>query len=358
MTAELTFDEAKAGAFAERALGILNDACLALQISIGTDVGLFETMSTLPPSTSAEVAKAAGLNERYVREWLNALTTGGIVDYDPQARAYSLPPEHAYFLTSAGGTNNMATTMQFVPMLAQVEDQVVESFRRGGGVHYSAYPRFHETMARESAAVHDASLIDVILPLVDGLPERLEAGIDVLDVGCGRGHAVNLIAREYPASRVAGFDLSEEAIASGADEARSWGLTNTRHEVRDAASLDEVDAYDLITAFDAIHDQAQPTAVLAGIARALRPDGAFLMVDIKANTNVEDNLELPWAPFLYTVSTLHCMTVSLALDGEGLGTVWGEQKALEMLREAGFTSVEVKSIDDDLFNTYYVARKA
>lgn len=357
MTAELTFDEAKAGAFAERAVSILNDACLALQISIGADTGLFETMSTLPASTSAEIAEAAGLNERYVREWLNALATGRIVDYDPETRTYSLAPEHAFFLTEAGGSNNLANTMQFIPMLAKVDDQVVECFRAGGGVHYTAYPKFHEKMARESALVHDASLIDTILPLVDGMPDRLEAGIDVLDVGCGRGHAVNLIARAYPASRVAGYDLSEEAVTSGAAEAREWGLTNTRHEARDVTDLDEESAYDLITAFDAIHDQAQPTKVLANIARALRPGGVFLMVDIKAATNVEDNFELPWAPFLYTVSTLHCMTVSLAMDGEGLGTAWGEQKALEMLERAGFTSVEVKSIDGDLFNSYYVARR-
>ena len=103
------------------------------------------------------------------------------------------------------------------------------------------------------------------------------------------------------------------------------------------ATLDRSDAFDVITAFDTIHDQAHPARVLATIAGALRPSGTFLMVDIRAASAVEDNLDLPWAPFLYSVSTMHCMTVSLGLDGDGLGTVWGEQVATRILHEAGFT---------------------
>ena len=116
-------------------------------------------------------------------------------------------------------------------------------------------------------------------------------------------------------------------------------------------------AYDLITAFDAIHDQAQPGAVLAAIARALRDDGTFLLVDIKASSNVEDNLEHPMGTFLYTVSTMHCMTVSLGQGGDGLGTVWGEQLATTMLREAGFTDIDLAPVEADPFNNYYVCRR-
>ena len=102
---------------------------------------------------------------------------------------------------------------------------------------------------------------------------------------------------------------------------------------------------------------AQPARVLAAVARALRSDGVFLMVDIKASSNVEDNLHVPWAPFLYTVSTLHCMTVSLALGGDGLGTAWGHQLATSMLHQAGFGSVEIREVEDDPFNSYYVCRR-
>ena len=123
------------------------------------------------------------------------------------------------------------------------------------------------------------------------------------------------------------------------------------------ATLDRPDAFDVITAFDTIHDQAHPARVLATIARALRPSGTFLMVDIRAASAVEDNLELPWATFLYTVSAMHCMTVSLGLDGDGLGTVWGEQVATRMLHEAGFTDVAIHTVEGDTFNNYYVARR-
>ena len=143
----------------------------------------------------------------------------------------------------------------------------------------------------------------------------------------------------------------------GTDEARSLGLTNASFIARDVARFDGVDAYDVITAFDAIHDQAQPARVLENIYRALRPGGVFLMVDIKASSKLEDNVGVPFAPYLYTVSTMHCMSVSLGLDGDGLGTVWGRQLATSMLADAGFGDVQVREIESDPINYYYVARK-
>ena len=156
-------------------------------------------------------------------------------------------------------------------------------------------------MAEDSAQVQNFALVDAILPLVDGLPERLRAGIDVADVGCGQGHALNLMARAFPGSRFTGYDFSEEAITAARAEAAAWGLANAWFELRDVTVLALEKAYDFVTAFDAIHDQAHPAQVLAGISRALRPGGAFLMVDIRASSNLEDNLGHPMAPFLYTV---------------------------------------------------------
>jgi SAM-dependent methyltransferase len=222
-------------------------------------------------------------------------------------------------------------------------------------VPYAAFPRFQQLMAEDSGAVHDAALVDAILPLVPGLPARLAAGIEAADVGCGRGHAVNLMARAFPNSRFVGYDFSEEGVATGRAEAEAWGLANARFEARDVAALEARDRFDLVTAFDAIHDQARPARVLAGIAEALRPGGVFLMVDIGASSQVHENMGFPLAPFMYALSCMHCMTVSLALDGPGLGAMWGEQKAREMLAEAGFARVEVKRIEDDLFNNYYIA---
>jgi 2-polyprenyl-3-methyl-5-hydroxy-6-metoxy-1,4-benzoquinol methylase len=290
-------------------------------------------------------------------EWLGAMVTGRIVEYDPATQTYQLPPEHAASLTRAAGPYNLAVTAQFLPVIAAVEDRIVDSFRHGGGVPYAAYPRFQRVMAEQSRQTVAAALVDTVLPLVPGLVGRLQAGIDVLEVGCGCGHSLNVMACAFPNSRFTGADLSGEGIAAATAEAVRLGLTNARFIVQDAATLDAPAQYDLITAFDAIHDQAQPARVLDNIARALRPDGVFLMQDIRASSDVHQNLDQPLAPYLYTISCLHCMTVSLAVGGAGLGAMWGEEKARQMLAEAGFTKVDVKQLPHDIVNNYYIAQK-
>ncbi len=350
-------DQAKAEQFAERMVSVLNEGAIALMTSIGHRTGLFDAMAGLAPSTSEQIASAADLNERYVREWLAAMVVGRIVEHDPENGTYRLPREHAAFLTRAASPDNIAAFAQYIPLLGSVEDGIVESFKNGGGVPYSAFPRFHEVMAEDSGQTVLPALREHILPLVPGLIERLEKGIDVLDVGCGSGRALNLMARMFPNSRFTGYDFSEEAIARARDEAQEHGTSNVRFEVKDAATLDEEARYDLITTFDAVHDQADPAAVLKGIANALKDDGIYLMQDIAGSSHVHNNLDHPIGPFLYTASTMHCMTVSLAQGGEGLGTMWGEEKAKEMLNEAGFKGVEVEQLPHDFQNYYYIATK-
>jgi SAM-dependent methyltransferase len=342
--------------FAERVFDILNSGMLSLMIGIGHRTGLFDTMVALPPSSSVEIAKAAGLDERYVREWLGAMTTGRIVDHDPVAMTFSLPPEHAASLTRAAGGGNLAVSAQWVGLLAQVEDQVVECFYRGGGVPYAAFPDRRTALEAEaSGAGLDHGLLDATLPLVPGLIERLRAGIDVADVGCGSGQHVNLMARTFLASRFVGLDFLDPALAAARVESSRLGLTNVSFVKKDAASLDGSERFDFVTTFDAVHDQARPDLVLAGIARSLRPGGTYLCVDARASSTLADNLDHPFAPFLYSVSCLHCMTVSLADRGMGLGAAWGEQLALQMLADAGFTSVDVAHVEGDWFNNYYIA---
>jgi 2-polyprenyl-3-methyl-5-hydroxy-6-metoxy-1,4-benzoquinol methylase len=193
--------------------------------------------------------------------------------------------------------------------------------------------------------------------LVDGLPERLWSGVDVADVGCGSGHAINVMARAFPASRFTGIDFSDEAIATGVQEAERLGLTNATFESHNLTELDKADSYDVITVFDAIHDQAQPARVLENMHRALRPGGVLLMADIKASSRLEDNVDAPMSTYLYTTSLMHCMTVSLAFDGAGLGAVWGHQLATSMLSDAGFADVRVAEIESDPINNYYIATK-
>lgn len=355
--ARVTIDTDRTAAFGERIVRAVDEACLVLQCSIGNQVGLFDTMVEMGPATSGQVAQSAGLQERYVREWLAALTAAGVVERDPANDTYRLPVEHAAVLTRAAGPDNLARLCQYIPMLAEAEALVVEAFRSGGGVPYSAFSRFHDVMSEDSAAVNDASLLDTIVPLVPGLPARLTAGIDVADFGCGSGHAINLMARAFPASRFVGYDFSTEAIDRARAEAAGWGLTNARFELQDVAQVNLADAFDLVTSFDSIHDQAHPGQVLAAIARAVRPDGIYLMVDVVGHSEVSDNLDLPLATFLYTCSVLHCMPVSLALGGDGLGTMWGRETALRMLGEAGFADVDVREVETDPQNAYYVCAR-
>ena len=242
-------------------------------------------------------------------------------------------------------------------LLALVEDQIVDCFRHGGGVPYSAFPRLQAVMAEDTGAVHDATLIDGTLPLVPGLVDRLEHGIDVADIGCGSGHALNLMAEAFPRSRFTGFDFSDTGITAARAEAERKGLTNVRFEKRDAARLGETARFDIITTFDSVHDQARPDLALAGIAQALRPGGVYLCVEFAASSKLSENMDRPFGPFGYTMSCMHCMTVSLADGGMGLGAMWGEQKAREMLADAGFTSIEAAHVDGDIANTYFIATK-
>jgi len=357
-----TLEAQKNEAFAENLLEMLNKGALALMVSIGHRTGLFDTMSQLPPATSEQIAKAAGLNERYVREWLGAMTAGGVVECFPSLSKplFSLPAEHAACLTRAAGADNMGVFAQYIGVLGSVEDRVVECFKNGGGVAYHEYKRFHEVMAEDSGQSIVSSLFTAVLPLVPGLTERLARGIEVLDIGCGMGRALILMAKAYPNSRFVGYDLCEEPIKLARAEAAKQGLANLRFEVRDLTTFD-VDApeekFDLITSFDAIHDQARPDRVLAGISRALKADGVYLMQDIAGSSEVQNNLDHPLGALLYTVSTMHCMTVSLAQNGMGLGAMWGREKALVMLKEAGFNRVEIKNLDHDIQNNYYIVSK-
>lgn len=343
--------------FFQRVTSAIDSAGLALLMSLGHQTGLFDTMARLPAANSAQIADAAGLNERYVREWLGGMTAARVVDYDPVTSTYRLPDHRAAALTRAAGLNNLARLAQYVPLMCEVEQKILGCFYEGGGLRYDDYPRFHTVMAERSREVFDSALIRAVLPLVEGLPQQLEAGLDVADFGCGSGYAVGLMAEAFPASRFTGMDFSDEAIATGTADAAQRGLTNARFESVDLTTLDRAAAYDVITAFDTIHDQAQPARVLENIHRALRPGGVLLMADVKASSRLEDNIDVPMSAYRYTVSLTHCMSVSLGLDGVGLGTMWGRQLAESMLSAAGFADVRVSEIDQDPANYYYIARK-
>lgn len=348
-------DQERAEEFASRMTAIIDNASLALLTSVGHRTGLFDVMAGLDPATSEEVARAAALDERYVREWLGGMVVGGIVEYDPAAERYRLPPEHAAFTTSAAGPDDLAFFTRYIALMGTIEPEIVRVFREGGGVPYSAYPTFQELQRAETARVYDAALVEAVLPLAPGIVQRLTDGIDVVDVGTGGGHAVNVMARAFPHSRFLGVDISDEGIGLGRAEAAAWGLTNARFELTDAAAL--TGRYDLITAFDTVHDQAEPTKLLHAVADALADGGVFLMGDIAFSSNLQDNVGNPLAPTVFAFSVFHCLTVSLAYGGEGLGTAWGSQRARAMLAAAGFDDVTTEQVEGDPLNIYYVARR-
>ena len=350
----------KAEAFADRFVTALNDGALCLMASIGHRTGLFDALAESGPVTTEELARRTGLQERYVREWMGAMVTSRVVEADPDAGTFTLPPEHASSLTRAAGAENLAVFSQYIGLLGGVEDPIVACFREGGGVGYERFDRFHEVMAEDSGQSVLSSLESHVVPLVPGLEERLREGIRVLDVGCGRGRILARLAELYPRSRFTGLDLSEEAVTFARAAAEAKGLANLSYAIRDLSDFDETaepDAYDWVTTFDAVHDQAKPLAVLRGIHRTLTDDGVYLMQDIKGSSHIHENIAHPIGTLLYTISCMHCMTVSLAQGGEGLGAMWGEQKAREYLERAGFRSVETHELAHDIQNNWYVVRK-
>jgi ubiquinone/menaquinone biosynthesis C-methylase UbiE len=326
--------------FGGKILGIYTGAILTKLVEIGYQTGLFEA-SRRGPATAGELSERAGLRERYVREWLGAMTTSGVYSYDAASGRYSLPEEHAALL-SGDTAQNLAPMSRMINHFGTHLPKLIACFREGGGVPYSAYrPVFTQCMDDVWRRIYDQHLVSGFIASVEGLSGALKRGIRVLDVGCGTGHAVNLLAREFPRSVFRGYDFAEDAIARARAEAEEMALGNAAFEVQDVTDLPGTGEFDLITAFDAIHDQRAPQAVLKGINRALASGGTFLMVEFKFSSRVEENLGNPFAPMYYGISLMHCMTVSLAAGGPGLGAVWGEQTARRMLSEAGFKRVEL-----------------
>jgi SAM-dependent methyltransferase len=325
--------------FANQLLGIFTGGVLTKLIDAGYQTGLFEAANQ-GPGTSAELAARAGLQERYVREWLGGMVSAGIFRYEPSGGTYELPAEHAPLLT--GDTSrNLAPTARMINHMGRHLPALIGCFRDGGGVSYDAFrPEFTQCMDDTWRRIYDDLLIDGFLGQVEGLEDRLRSGISVLDIGCGTGHAINLMAREYPASSFTGFEIAEDALDAGHSEASEMGLANVRFETCDVSRLPSEPKFGLITAFDAIHDQRDPAAVLRGVHDALAADGVFLMIEFKFESELEGNIDNPFAPIYYGMSLMHCTTVSLAQGGPGLGAVWGDRTAREMLAAAGFSQVE------------------
>ena len=347
-------DAAAVEEFAGKLIETVTGALVTSLIEIGRRTRLFE-LATAGPATSAELAERGGLQERYVREWLAAMATAEIFEYDAGNRRFWLPVEHAAALT--GDTyDNLAPLAYLVSVITRQGEAVAQCFTEGGGVPWKAYlPEMHDVMDVAWQPMYRDILVQQILPLAAGLVEKLERGTRVADVACGSGNGTLVMARRFPNSTFVGFDLDADAIAVA--RSRADGLSNVSFEVADAATLTSDRPFGAAFVFNAVHDQARPLEVLSSIQSILEPGGTFLMNEPRISSNLEDNIGNPVAPMTYAISLLHCMTVSLAEDGAGLGTGWGEQVALALLADAGFGPVEVHDAPGDPGNAIFVTHR-
>jgi 2-polyprenyl-3-methyl-5-hydroxy-6-metoxy-1,4-benzoquinol methylase len=360
-------DEKKKELFSQKMTDVLNYGALNLAMGLGYKLGLFEAMATFDtPQTCEDLARKAGVSKRYAYEWLGIMATGGIVELtitSHDQETYYLPPEHRAFLLR-GSDLNLGVYTQEIPMLtACAQKQVEKSFTTGHGVSSKNYPDFQSFMGELADAKHQQTLLQTFLPSVDQgrLVTALERGINVCDLGCGSGLAPLLMAKAFPNSFFMGIDISSQAIGLARKQAAKARLSNLDFQVVDAAKIKQentfLERFDYITAFDAIHDQPHPDQALIGVRHMLKPGGLFSMVDIAAQSGHQGNLDHPMGPFLYAVSMMHCLPQGLNDQGQGLGMMWGRQKAEKMLQEAGFSEVQVLDIPFDPFNLHFQCRK-
>lgn len=354
--------------FSRRMTEILNHGALNLAMAIGYQTGIFDAMDELgKPADLDAIAVAAEIDARYLKEWLGVMVCGGIIELsgsEAGEERFHLPRSRADLLTRRAGNANMGVYTQEIPLLIQLAlEPVLNGFRTGEGVSYSHYPRFQAFMTELADAKHRQVLVDRFLPSVEEgeMVNRLKEGIEVCDLGCGEGVAPLLMAEAFPESRFTGVDISREAIDIARREAARRELKNLSFRIVDAVDMKADpragERFDYVTAFDAIHDQTHPLEALQAVYAILKPGGRFSMIDIASHTAIGENKDHPMGPFLYTVSLMHCMPVGRVKGGAGLGMMWGKERAVEMLSEAGFQDVDVQPIPDDPFNFHFFCRK-
>ncbi len=337
----------------------LEGAVTAGMIHLGDQLGLYTTMKHADqPLTTAELADRAGLAERWVREWAHNQAAARLIVADSEGR-FSLTPEAAaVFATPDHPAYGMGMFHRLPQTMHALED-VRDSFRSGVGHDYDSHgPQGAVGIERSFEPWSNANLLPTVLPAVDGLVARLEAGARVVDIGCGAGSAVLLMAKAFPMSTFHGYDISQYALARAAQKLEDSGLHNAAFDDPRQSPMPLDASVDLITTFDCIHDMTHPTEMMSIIRRAIKPDGVWLLVDIKALDTFEENARKnPMASLMYGISVLSCMSSALSeADGEGLGTLGlSENKARAMAQAAGFTRFRKLDIDHSV-NAFYEVR--
>jgi 2-polyprenyl-3-methyl-5-hydroxy-6-metoxy-1,4-benzoquinol methylase len=356
MEVEVTPDPAAVEAFGGKVLNDASAATMAILAALGDRLGLFKDLSTKGSATSTEFAIRNRIGMRYAKEWLAAMACAGYLRYEPAGKRFELPPEHAPVLAQENGPLFFGGVFQMLPPLVAAFDRLAEAFRSGGGVPQSVFDEdLWEGMERFSAVWVENTLVPQWLPAMPEVQKKLRAGVEVADVGCGRGRALIKLAQSFPRSRYDGYDSLGHAIALARKNARVTGVADrVRFEWRDAAEGLPA-RYDIITTFDVIHDAARPGTLLRRIREALEPGGIYVCLEANCSERLEENTG-PLGAMLYGFSVLYCVTTSLAAGGEGLGAMGlPERKLRELCAEAGFASVRRVPLEDP-FNSLYENR--
>ncbi|MDX6582459.1 MAG: hypothetical protein QOI10_1643 [Solirubrobacterales bacterium] len=336
--ATTTLDEAKVGAFVNRVVDELGATLNAALVVIGDELGLYRAMSGAGGLTPGELAERTGTSERYVREWLNAQAAGGYVEYDPQERRYSLPPEHAVALVDEESPFFMPGAFQLMTASLRDEPKIREAFLSGAGVGWHEHDHgVFEGCERFFRPGYAAHLVSSWIPALDDVEDKLRAGAKVADIGCGHGASTVLMASAFPASSFVGFDYHDASIEQACERAREAGVSDrVRFEVAPAAGYPG-DGYDLVTTFDCLHDMGDPVGAARHVLGSLDSDGTWLIVEPFANDRVEDNLN-PVGRVYYGASTLLCTPASLSQEvGLALGAQAGEGRLRDVVTSGGFS---------------------
>ncbi|MDQ2841927.1 MAG: class I SAM-dependent methyltransferase [Acidobacteriota bacterium] len=352
MAAQAQWNMKKVEELAFRVVGDMGGAFIMALGYIGDRLGLYKAMDGAGPITSCDLASRTGLNERYVREWLRAMVAAEYIDYDPESQKYSMSSEQAFVLSNEDSPMFVGGGFHFtVPSLLNVP-KIMEAFKNGGGIPYSEIgEEIPPAIERFFRPGYVNFLSRQWLGAVPGLIARLEKGITVGDVGCGRGQSTVAMAKAYPNSRFLGIDYDGRSIAACRELAEGAGLKNVEFVQGPAEQIPQNRRYDLICSFDCIHDMVDPVATLRAIRDVLAPDGVYLWSEPNCSHDAHENRN-PLGRTFHAISPLHCMTVSLAHNGAGLGTVIGERGARELAGKVGFSHFEKLPIQNP-FNQFF-----
>ncbi len=341
----------------------LEGAVTAGMIHLGDRLGLYSAMAQQSEGdTSASLASRMNLHERWVREWLHNQVAARIVsckDLSASDLVFYLTPEAICVLATPTHPAYGMGMFHRLPQTMNALNDMPESFRTGIGHDYDSHgPEGAVGIEKSFEPWNQNFLIPYVVPALDGIKEKLEAGARVADIGCGAGGLSLLLGRTFPKSQFIGYDISQHALDRANERLQSEGLSNVRFTDPRTESITDGEKFDFICTFDCIHDMTHPTEMMKTIRTSLKDDGTWLLVDIKAHDSLEMNVtKNPMAPLLYGISVLSCMSSAMSSpDGEGLGTLGlSAAKAEDMAATAGFSSFHMLPIEHSV-NAFYEVR--